>query len=121
MTAARFSIIFKASALIIAVDSLLTFIWLPVGVSQTYGFQSASFLMTTYNGTGAGSSWNWILSFLSTSGVLTGFDASGHIAEETQDASLASARGMFWSCTASALLSLVSTFHDPARALSTCL
>ncbi|KAH8914993.1 hypothetical protein BT69DRAFT_1341882, partial [Atractiella rhizophila] len=36
-------------------------------------------------------------------GVLTGFDASGHIAEETQNAGLVAARGLFWGCVASAL------------------
>ncbi|GAA6004927.1 hypothetical protein JCM10207_008454 [Rhodosporidiobolus poonsookiae] len=101
----RFAWIFKASALIIALDFVLTCIWLPIGVSQTYGFQSAEFVFTKYyNGSGAPDSWNWMLSFLSTSGVLTGWDASGHIAEETKNASLASARGMFWSCVASGVL-----------------
>lgn len=101
----KFSLIFKASALIIAIDFILTVIWLPIGVSQTYGFQSANFVFrTTFNGTGAGEAWNWILSFLSTSGVLTGFDAAGHIAEETRNASKNSARGIFWSAATSALL-----------------
>lgn len=64
----NFKYIFKLSAGIILVDFLLNMIWLPIGVSRTYGFQDASFLTTTYNGTGAGDAWNWILSFLSTSG-----------------------------------------------------
>ena len=38
------------------------------------------------NGTGAPPAWNWILSFLFTAGTMTGFDASGHIAEETKNA-----------------------------------
>ncbi|BGO90710.1 hypothetical protein NBRC10512_000650 [Rhodotorula toruloides] len=101
----RFAWIFKASALIIAVDFLLTVIWLPVGVSKTYGFQSAKWVFTEYyNGSGAPDVWNFMLVYLSTSGVLTGFDASGHIAEETKNASVASARGMFWSCVVSGLL-----------------
>ena len=37
--------------------------------------------------------WAFMFAYLSTSGVLTGWDASGHIAEETKNASLASARG----------------------------
>lgn len=49
----KFSLIFKASAAIILIDFLLTCIWLPIGVSKTYGFQDKSFLLTTYNGTGA--------------------------------------------------------------------
>ncbi|GAA5971787.1 hypothetical protein JCM11641_001512 [Rhodosporidiobolus odoratus] len=101
----NFAWIFKASAAIIFIDLLLTVIWLPIGVSQTYGFRDASFVFTKYyNGSGADDGWNWILSFLATSGVLTGWDASGHIAEETKNASLASARGMFWSCVASGVL-----------------
>ncbi|KDE07827.1 hypothetical protein MVLG_01922 [Microbotryum lychnidis-dioicae p1A1 Lamole] len=100
----KFTWVFKASAAIIAIDFFLTVIWLPIGVSKTYGFQPASFLMTTYNGTGASSAWNYILAFLSSSGVLTGFDASGHIGEETKNASLANARGIFWSATFSGLL-----------------
>ncbi|KAI5477323.1 amino acid transmembrane transporter [Pseudohyphozyma bogoriensis] len=101
----NFSWIFKASAFIIALDFLLTVIWLPIGVSKTYGFQNAKFVFTeVYNGTGASSGWNWCLSFLSTSGVLTGWDASGHIAEETKNASLVAARGMFWSAACSGIL-----------------
>ena len=102
----KFAWIFKASAIIIALDLLLTVVWLPIGVSKTYGFQSAKWVFTQYeNGTGSSSNvWAFMLAFLSTSGVLTGWDASGHIAEETKNASLASARGMFWSCVASAVL-----------------
>ncbi|KAK4701399.1 hypothetical protein P7C70_g4832, partial [Phenoliferia sp. Uapishka_3] len=101
----RFSLIFKASAVIILLDFFLTIIWLPIGVSKTYGFQTKEFVFTTvYNGTGASDGWNWILSFLSTSGILTGFDASGHIAEETINASLVAARGIFWSCAVSGIL-----------------
>jgi amino acid transporter len=85
-------------------DWLLTLIWLPIGVSKTYGFQDRSFFTTSYNGTNAPSGWNWVLSFLFTSGVLTGFDASGHVAEETKNASLTAARGIFWSCFISAVL-----------------
>lgn len=109
-------------------DWLLTLIWLPIGVSKTYGFQSGSFFTEYYNGTGAPTGWNWLLSFLFTSGVLTGFDASGHVAEvreavqivrqslvlirwfggssaqETKSASITAARGIFWSCVASGVL-----------------
>ncbi|KAM0157712.1 hypothetical protein ACHAQE_005850 [Botrytis cinerea] len=53
--------------------------------------------MTTYNGTGAPDAWNWCLSFLATAGILIGFDASGHVAEETKNAAVTAARGIFWS------------------------
>ncbi|CEQ40513.1 SPOSA6832_02158 [Sporobolomyces salmonicolor] len=126
--AKNFTWIFKASAAIIFIDFMLTIIWLPVGVSKTYGFQSAKWVFTEYyNGSGAVRSfreprlyllnkadplahqpdvWNFMLVYLSTSGVVTGWDASGHIAEETKNASVASARGMFWSCAASGILSI---------------
>lgn len=120
-----FKYLFFVAASIMMLDWLLTLIWLPIGVSRTYGFQSASFFTTYYNGTGAPTGWNWLLSFLFTSGVLTGFDASGHVAEvrcgiacrvilqcltfglysqETKSASITAARGIFWSCVASGVL-----------------
>ncbi|GAA5869803.1 hypothetical protein JCM1840_007641 [Sporobolomyces johnsonii] len=103
----NFTWIFKASAAIIFIDFMLTIIWLPVGVSKTYGFQSAKWVFTEYyNGSGAPNVWNFMLVYLSTSGVVTGWDASGHIAEETKNASVASARGMFWSCAASGILAI---------------
>ena len=53
-TAGKFAWIFKASALIIFIDFTLTVVWLPVGVSKTYGFQSAKWVFTEYyNGSGA--------------------------------------------------------------------
>lgn len=57
--------------------------------------------MTTYNGTGAPPGWNWCLSYLATAGILIGFDASGHVAEETKNASVSAARGIFWSTVVS--------------------
>jgi len=57
---------------------------------------------STYNGTGAPDGWAWLLSYVFTSGILTGFDAAGHVSEEVQGASLRSARGIFWSCVATA-------------------
>src|SRR5271170_1714148 len=45
-----------------------------------------------------------MLSFFVTAGVLVGFDASGHVAEETKNASLNAARGVFYSALASGLM-----------------
>jgi len=42
-----------------------------------------------------------MLSFFVTAGVIVGFDASGHVAEETKNASLVAARGVFYSALAS--------------------
>ncbi|RAL08753.1 uncharacterized protein BO97DRAFT_428067 [Aspergillus homomorphus CBS 101889] len=60
--------------------------------------------MTTYNGTGALAGWNWCLSYLVTAGILIGFDASGHVAEETKNTSLNAAKGTFWSTVISGVL-----------------
>lgn len=59
--------------------------------------------MSTYNGTGAPAGWNWCLSYLATAGILIGFDASGHVAEETKHASVTAARGIFWSTVVSGI------------------
>lgn len=78
--------------------------------------------MTTYNGTGAPSGWNWCLSYLATAGVLIGFDASGHVAEETRNASVTAARGIFWSTVVSGVggLGTVILFLFCAVCLSAC-
>lgn len=97
--------IFKLATGIILLDFFLNIIWLPIAVSKSYGFQDASFVFTgTYNATGAPPVWNWMLSYFVTAGVLVGYEASGHISEETQNASLTAARGIFTSAVASALL-----------------
>lgn len=101
----HYSYIFKFATAVILLDFFLNIIWLPIGVSKTYGFQSAKFVFTqTYNETGAPPVWNWMLSYFITAGLLVGFEASGHISEETKDASLTSARGIFWSAAASAAI-----------------
>ncbi|KKY15895.1 putative amino acid permease [Phaeomoniella chlamydospora] len=96
--------IFYASSVFVVLDFLLNMIWLPIGTSQTYGFRTADeAFLTSYNGTGAPAAWNWCLSFLATAGILIGFDASGHVAEETKNASLSAARGLFWSTVTSGI------------------
>jgi hypothetical protein len=45
-----------------------------------------------------------MLSFFVTAGILVGFDASGHVAEETKNASLSAARGIFYSAVAAGLM-----------------
>ncbi|KAK3073376.1 hypothetical protein LTS18_014448, partial [Coniosporium uncinatum] len=101
----HYMIIFRLATGIIMLDFFLNIIWLPIAVSKTYGFQDASFVFTqTYNETGAPPVWNWMLSYFVTAGVLVGFEASGHISEETKDASLTAAKGIFSSAVASAVL-----------------
>ncbi|KAG9525155.1 amino acid transporter, partial [Aureobasidium melanogenum] len=94
--------IFYASSGMVLLDFVLNMVWLPIGVAQTYGFRTAhEAFMTTYNGTGAPAGWNWCLSYLATAGILIGFDASGHVAEETKNASVTAAKGIFWSTVVS--------------------
>ncbi|EMR09614.1 hypothetical protein PNEG_02197 [Pneumocystis murina B123] len=105
-----FKYVLRMSSMIIILDFLLNVIWLPIGVSKTFGFQDITFLMKTYNSTNAVPIWNWCLSFLSTSGILVGFDAPGHIAEETKNASLAAARSIFISAFVTGLFGLPIVF-----------
>ncbi|KFY04439.1 hypothetical protein V491_09343 [Pseudogymnoascus sp. VKM F-3775] len=96
--------VFRAGVIVIAIDILLNFIWLPIGVSKTYGFQSAEFVFTsTYNGGGTSPGLNWALSWFLVASCLVGEDASGHVAEETVSAKKAAANGVFWATVASAI------------------
>lgn len=105
-----YSAVFRFSTALMMVDFLLCVIWLPIGVSKTYGFRDAKEVFTmTYNGTGAPAGWNWILSFLFTAGTLTGFDASGHIAEETRNASVVAAKGILTSAAATSFFGFATT------------
>ncbi|EAW24354.1 putative amino acid permease [Aspergillus fischeri NRRL 181] len=97
-----FRFVFYLSSTMVLLDFVLNIIWLPIGAHDTWGFRSAhEAFMSTYNGTGAPPAWNWCLSYLATAGILIGFDASGHVAEETKNASVTAARGIFWSTVAS--------------------
>ena len=97
-----FRYVFWLSAGVVMLDFFLNVIWLPIGTANTIGFRTThEAFMTTYNGTGAPPGWNWCLSYLATAGILIGFDASGHVAEETKNASVTAARGIFWSTVAS--------------------
>lgn len=101
----HYKLIFRIASGLIMLDFFLNIIWLPIAVSRTYGFQSADFVFTqTYNETGAPPVWNWMLSYYVTAGVLVGFEASGHVSEETQNASITAARGIFSSAVVSAVL-----------------
>jgi amino acid transporter len=99
-----YSWVFRAGFIVITIDMVLNFIWLPIGVSKTYGFQSAEFVFTsTYNGGETSPGLNWVLSWYLVASCLVGEDASGHVAEETVSAKKAAARGVFWSTVASSL------------------
>jgi len=104
-----YSNVFKFAVILYFVDFLLCVIWLPIGVSKTYGFRSAEeVFLTKYNGTGALEGWNWILSFLFTAGTMIGFDASGHIAEETKNSRVVASRGILYSAFATGICGFVT-------------
>ncbi|KAH9483006.1 putative amino-acid permease [Psilocybe cubensis] len=104
-----YSLVFRASIFIMMLDFFLCLIWLPIGVSKTYGFRSAhDVFLQTANETGAPPGWNWILSFLFTAGTMTGFDASGHIAEETKNARVIAGKGILSSAIATGVLGFVT-------------
>lgn len=122
-----FRFVFYLSSTFVLLDFLMNVIWLPIGAHNTWGFRTPhEAFLTTYNGTGAPAGWNWCLSYLATAGILIGFDASGHIAEETKNASLTAARGIFWStvvsgigaaCTIVLFLFCAVSIHCPAFTL----
>ncbi|WPH04183.1 putative amino acid permease [Acrodontium crateriforme] len=100
-----YSMIFRIATGVILLDFILNITWLPIAVHKSYGFQDAKYVFTqTYNETGAPPVWNWMLSYYVTAGILVGFEASGHISEETKNASVTAARGIFWSAVASAVI-----------------
>ncbi|OBT72264.1 hypothetical protein VF21_08175 [Pseudogymnoascus sp. 05NY08] len=99
-----FRYVFYCSSFFEILDFLLNVIWLPIETANTLGFRTAEeAFMTTYNGTGAPDGWNWCLSYLATAGILIGFDASGHVAEEIKNATVNAARGIFWSTVVSGI------------------
>ncbi len=119
--------VFRAGVIVITIDILLNLIWLPIGVSRTYGFQSAEFVFSsTYNGGDTAPGLNWVLSWYLVASCLVGEDASGHVAEETVSAKKAAAKGVFWATVASALCGFpiilvflfcmppIETFYDTA-------
>ncbi|PYH44753.1 uncharacterized protein BP01DRAFT_392394 [Aspergillus saccharolyticus JOP 1030-1] len=103
--ASLFRYVFWFSTAAVFLDFILNLIWLPLGAHNTYGLRTAhEAFMTTYNGIGAPAGWDWCLSYLATAGILIGFDASGHVAEETKNASLNAAKGIFLSTVISGVL-----------------
>ncbi|KAI0069320.1 amino acid transporter [Artomyces pyxidatus] len=105
-----YSGVFRFSIGIVIVDFFLNLIWLPIAVRNTYGFRSAKDVFTmTYNGTGAPAGWNWILSLFFTAGLFGGFDASGHVAEETKHANVTAGRGIITSVVATGVFGFAAT------------
>ncbi|KAG8923373.1 hypothetical protein FRC02_011179 [Tulasnella sp. 418] len=105
-----FKWILRGSVWLISIDFLLCVIWLPIGASKTYGLRTGhEAFLTKFNGTGAPPAWNWMLSFLFTTGSFIGFEAAGHIAEETKDASTVAARNIFRTVLTTAIGGFITT------------
>jgi len=92
---------------------LIYWIWFPIRAHQTGGFQSgAGVFKHFYNGINDGpekqasDAYCWIVSVLFGAWVFYGFDSSVHIAEETHEASVVVAKGMWMSTLTGWLVSV---------------
>ncbi|KAJ3255939.1 hypothetical protein HK103_005855 [Boothiomyces macroporosus] len=102
-----FSALLKMTAVAMFVLYMLHIVWLPIAVSRTYGFNDAALAFTTINnGNGASTSYNWFINILFPMYALVGFDASGHVAEETTHSSRSSPAGVFGSAFWSAVMAI---------------
>ncbi|WVQ84968.1 hypothetical protein IAT38_007132 [Cryptococcus sp. DSM 104549] len=101
---------FRFTVGLLFLDLLLSITWLPVTVHRTYGFRTAKEVFTaTNNDTGFAFGWAWALSFYYAGYVPCGYDAAGHVSEETKNATVTSARGIFWSGLAASVFSVIAT------------
>ncbi|KAH6718405.1 amino acid or gaba permease [Leptodontidium sp. MPI-SDFR-AT-0119] len=106
---------FRFAVIIFHVLFVLYWIWFPIRASQTGGFQPGSGVFDHfYNGINLGEekqasdAYCWTISILFGAWVFYGYDASVHLAEETQEASEVVAKGM-WMATLSAWVMSVPT------------
>ncbi|KJZ75328.1 hypothetical protein HIM_05254 [Hirsutella minnesotensis 3608] len=102
---------FRIAIAIFLVLLVLFWVWFPVAAAGR--FRSASFVFKTFhNGINRGptqqasNAYCWLISLLFGAWEFGGYDASAHLAEETQDASKTVARGMWLSTASTALLSI---------------
>ena len=104
----------RLTALLMLLLYIINIVWLPVGVSRTYGFQSTRHNFTRTENTNAAPdpSYNWFVNVLFPMYSLIGFDAAGHLSEETHRAHTNAPAGMFRGTLYSAILAipLVITF-----------
>jgi len=118
--------VIQATGVLMAVLYLLHVAWLPAAVARGgdglaggAAFNAASAVFGgTANGNGAPSDgYNWAINILFPMYALVGFDASGHVAEETKASSAASPAGVFgsalWSAVFAFPLVLVLLFCAP--------
>ncbi|MAD87048.1 MAG: hypothetical protein CL912_29165 [Deltaproteobacteria bacterium] len=106
---------FRFAVVIFHVLVVMYWIWFPIRASQEGGFQTGSGVFDHfYNGINLGEekqasdAYCWTISVLFGAWVFYGYDASVHLAEETQGASEVVAKGM-WMATLSAWVMSVPT------------
>jgi amino acid transporter len=106
---------FRFAVVIFHVLVIIYWVWFPISAARGSGFQSGSGVFKHfYNGINEGDekqasdAYCWIISILFGAWVFYGYDASVHLAEETQEASEVVAKGM-WMSTLSAWLMSVPT------------
>lgn len=102
---------FRAAIAIFAVLLFVFWLWFPIAVAGR--FRSPGFVFGKFhNGINHGparqasDAYCWVISFLFGAWEFGGYDASAHLAEETQDAGKTVARGMWLSTASTALLSV---------------
>ncbi|KAH8816794.1 amino acid or gaba permease [Xylogone sp. PMI_703] len=106
---------FRFAIVIFHILVLMYWIWFPIEASRKGGFQSSDGVFKHfYNGINFGEkqqasdAYCWIISILFAAWVFYGYDASVHLAEETNHASSVVSKGM-WTSTISAWLMSVPT------------
>ncbi|RDW67018.1 amino acid or gaba permease [Coleophoma crateriformis] len=106
---------FRFAVIIFHVLLVMYYIWFPIAAHQKGGFQTREGVFNhIYNGINLGEekqasdAYCWIISILFGAWVFYGYDASVHICEETENASVIVAKGMVYS-TASAWLASIPT------------
>ncbi|KAK4539886.1 hypothetical protein LTR36_010280 [Oleoguttula mirabilis] len=104
---------FRFATFIFFVLFLFYWIWFPIKAAQNGHFQSrAGVFNHFYNGINEGDkkeasdAYCWVIGILFGAWVFFGYDASAHLAEETHDASIVVARGMWMSTLSAWLLSI---------------
>ncbi|KXS12440.1 amino acid transporter [Gonapodya prolifera JEL478] len=98
---------FRFCSVFILIQYILYVTWIP---AKAPSFQSSPFFTTFVNVTGFNDAYCWMIALLSPAYTFTGYDTSAHVAEETEDASRAAARGMWMSVAVSLFFSIPQVF-----------
>lgn len=92
------------------INVLATLVICVVLLVYTPSKQSASWVFTTFNdGSGWGTGFSFLLSFLSVAWVMTDYDGTTHMSEETVDAAIRGPQAIRWAVTISGILGWLLT------------